>query len=143
MLRKCTRCEQTLGFSNFGNQKFGKYGLRSRCKKCENQRTKEWHKSHQKEDNQRMTRYGNSLKGRDNRSNRIYYISISDMLEWQNYKCAICRVKENGKKLHVDHNEKPFFVRMLLCLGCNNGTGMKDNPVLCETKAKYLRAYLP
>ncbi len=65
----------------------------------------------------------------------------NQMLEWQDRKCAICGIKENGKKLHVDHDHKTGEVRMLLCGGCNNGGGITDNPTLLRAKAEYLEAY--
>jgi hypothetical protein len=86
-------------------------------------------------------KWNNSLKGRDVNSNRKFGISISDMLEWQDYKCAICGVGENGRKLHVDHDHKNGQIRMLLCIGCNSGTGIKDDAILCFAKGSYLEAY--
>ena len=63
------------------------------------------------------------------------------MSVWQKHRCAICRVRENGKKLHVDHNNKTSQIRMLLCNGCNSGTTIKDDAKLLRAKAEYIEAY--
>lgn len=49
-----------------------------------------------------------------------------EMLEEQDYKCAICKTEEHSheRKLYVDHNHKTGKVRALLCAGCNTAVGI-------------------
>ncbi len=99
-------------------------------------------KKHYKQNQEKYKKYYNSLKTRDRVSDRKYNISISDVEKWQDYKCAICQEKENGRKLDVDHNHKTGQIRMLLCRHCNTGSKITDNHVLCRAKAEYLEVYL-
>lgn len=39
----------------------------------------------------------------------------------QDYKCYFCGVKENGKKLHLDHNHLTGEIRGYACQNCNKG----------------------
>ncbi len=85
---------------------------------------------------------------REYRANREYNMRYgistlerNQMLEWQDYKCAICRMKENGKKLCIDHCHNTGRIRMLLCTGCNRGVGITDNEILLRAKAEYLSTF--
>ena len=58
----------------------------------------------------------------------------------QNNKCAICGSDNRGKDLFVDHNHITGKIRGLLCSTCNFAIGLlKDDPILCDTMAAYLR----
>ena len=85
--------------------------------------------------------YHNSLHGRDIYSNKKFKVSVSDMLEWQNFQCAICQEKENYHKLCIDHNHNNKEIRMLLCQGCNTGTKITDDIELLKAKIEYLESY--
>lgn len=75
----------------------------------------------------------------------------NQMLEDQNYACAICNTQpEPGKNLSVDHDhsccpgEKSCgrCVRKLLCFTCNSGLGMfKERVDLLEKGLDYLRSF--
>src|SRR5258707_1620309 len=57
-----------------------------------------------------------------------YNITITEyyeLLELQNYQCAICKREswEGEKGLSVDHDHITGKVRGLLCTGCNLGIG--------------------
>lgn len=73
----------------------------------------------------------------------MYGISLEEyniLLIKQQNRCAICGNEQAGKPLFVDHDHTTGKVRGLLCSTCNFAIGLlKDNPVLCETMAKYLR----
>lgn len=74
-----------------------------------------------------------------------YGINISDfnaMLEKQNYRCAICEVKQEvlTSVLHVDHDHITKKIRGLLCSNCNFGLGQfKDSPELLRKAITYLQ----
>lgn len=70
-----------------------------------------------------------------------YGISKSDyldLLESQNYSCAICGSAAT-KTLDVDHDHTTGKVRGLLCNNCNRGIGhLKDSPQILLKAVEYL-----
>ena len=69
-----------------------------------------------------------------------------EMLENQNYGCAICGIKKNGRRINfvIDHDHATGKVRGLLCYQCNVGLGhFKDNPILLRKAADYLETFQP
>jgi len=62
------------------------------------------------------------------------------LLTSQGNCCAICGVKEPGKKgWHTDHCHSSKRVRGVLCYACNTGLGaFKDNPQRLRLAADYL-----
>lgn len=67
------------------------------------------------------------------KKNTIWYkykITIEDrqqMLEQQNFQCAICNVEITGNGVHgpyIDHNHNTNKIRGLLCVRCNTGIGI-------------------
>jgi len=64
-----------------------------------------------------------------------------EMLENQNYACAICKTTEPRGRgdWHVDHNHTTGKVRGLLCALCNVGLGsFKDQPLFLQSAIDYL-----
>ena len=70
-----------------------------------------------------------------------------ELLEEQNYVCAICKQPETlwNKKHHkpqslsVDHCHKTGKIRGLLCNNCNHGLGLfKEKPKTFESALVYL-----
>lgn len=68
-------------------------------------------------------------------------MEYDDMLERQEYLCAICSTDTPGHKgmFMVDHCHGTGVVRGLLCNTCNSGLGMfKDNVELLAKAIEYL-----
>ena len=67
-----------------------------------------------------------------------------EVLKSQENKCAICGIeftKENGPHMDHEHSDPPK-PRGLLCGNCNRGIGcLRDNPIVCESAAAYLRVF--
>lgn len=66
----------------------------------------------------------------------------NQMLEKQNYSCAICGIHQNecDRKLAVDHDHETGEVRGLLCINCNKGLGhFMDCQEYLEIGIMYLR----
>ena len=88
----------------------------------------------------------NPQRQRD-RTLKQYGITQQDydtMLESQNFGCAICGTKKNGRKKNfvVDHDHKTGVVRGLLCTQCNAGLGnYKDNPESIRRAIEYLNKH--
>jgi len=74
---------------------------------------------------------------------KLYGLSIqeyNDMAESQSGKCAICGMKEKGKRLAVDHCHTYGKVRGLLCSRCNMALGsLKDSPEILQKAILYLQ----
>ena len=89
-----------------------------------NIRTRNWRKLNPKK-----------CKGYDLKKNYgISFEEYDEMMELQNYKCAICG-EEQQKSLDCDHDHKTGNVRELLCSGCNRGLGNFDDNIKKLQKA--------
>lgn len=67
-----------------------------------------------------------------------------EMLEEQNYSCAICGTHQDNFKymLAIDHNHNTGKVRALLCPNCNQGLGsFKDDINLLVKAIEYLNKH--
>jgi hypothetical protein len=86
-----------------------------------NKQSKEWYYAHKEE------LYGITKD--------IY----NDMLEKQDYRCAICGVSFAVMKPCIDHDHTTGRVRGILCHKCNRGIGfLDDNPGLLRLAAKFV-----
>lgn len=83
------------------------------------------------------------ISARDEKLKRDFGISEADyleMLDKQGGVCAICKRKETGKYLAVDHDHETGVIRGLLCQKCNTGLGLlSDTLSMLERAVKYLR----
>jgi hypothetical protein len=81
---------------------------------------------------------------RDGIMRRQYGITLEqydEMLEEQNYRCAICNNEDEveGRRLAIDHCHTTGVVRGLLCGKCNRGIGLfYDSRELLERAINYL-----
>jgi len=131
----CARCNIEKPFLDFHKNHITKDGLNSYCKQCRSIEGKKYrdrpgHKEHAYNNNL-MHLYGIDI----NRYNQI--------LESQNYACAICGSTETGSKhqknFHVDHCHTTKKVRGLLCKPCNIMLGeAKDDPRIISRAIEYL-----
>lgn len=97
------------------------------------ERQKKYYQEHKKErkDVYLQKTYGISLQEYD------------EMLEKQDYKCAICGDKEcpTGRDFAVDHDHETGEVRALLCARCNRGLGMFEYRQAFSGLISYLEEY--
>ena len=71
----------------------------------------------------------------------INFEKYIEMLEAQNYRCAICgrHQEELSKKMAVDHSHNNGHIRGLLCANCNAGIGnLRDSIDLLKKAQEYL-----
>lgn len=127
----CRQCGKRKSIDDFVLQANGQRG--GQCKKCRRKVHQKWCKK-------------NAYKIKGYRFKTEYGITLNDfeeMLEGQNYKCAICKITlDLGAKTHVDHDHITGKVRGLLCPNCNYGLGFfKDNPISLLEAIKYLNNY--
>lgn len=94
-------------------------------------------------------------RGRRVGQNRVFRFGISQerfekLLAEQNYRCALCDAPDTGvdRWWHIDHDHSCCpgkktcgkCVRGILCRNCNIMLGhAKDNPVILDKAARYLR----
>lgn len=66
---------------------------------------------------------------------------LQEMVLAQGERCAICLCSlPLDSKWCVDHCHETGTIRGILCMSCNTGLGMlRDDPILCEAAAIYLR----
>lgn len=65
-----------------------------------------------------------------------------ELLELQAGLCAVCcEPMMSHRDTQVDHDHNTGEVRALCCVGCNGGFKIKDDALLCESRAAYLRLY--
>jgi len=73
----------------------------------------------------------------------ITSIGFNALLIEQKGACGVCNRKEPTKLgWHVDHDHTTGKVRGVLCSNCNTAIGlMKDNPLIADSAAVYLRKH--
>ena len=113
------------------------------CNRC--YRNKTWECTPENEITNRKMRRKNKLLQRLNDVEVKYGLLDKDYLakiDEQHNLCAICKTKQEGKILAVDHNHVTGKVRGLLCTNCNVGIGnLKDNIQILQSAIEYLQRY--
>jgi len=81
-------------------------------------------------------------KKRNNQLQKEFGMTLEQynaLLLQQGGACKICRSKNAGKELAVDHDHRTGKVRGLLCSGCNLGLGnFRDDPESLRLASIYL-----
>ena len=123
--KQCGKCKETKELSNFGKDKYARYGYSSNCKLCISNNGKGKNKFIALK-----TKYG------------ITAADYSNLLTAQNYKCCICKISLlslDKRHIHLDHCHTTGKVRGILCNHCNHGLGnFKDNRELLLNAISYL-----
>lgn len=151
----CTKCKQEKDCKEFGVDKSVACGLRSWCRSCMRGYAIEHHdedykKKYGKDYYRNVSSVPNPFgitKLRIQWMKAKYGLSMEkylDILQSQNYRCAICSVpfdftKSNQKNIHIDHCHNTGKVRGVLCTNCNRGLGgFKDNIDNLSIAIQYL-----
>ena len=132
-MKPCANCLDVKTLDAFGSHANFPDGKQSWCKACVGKDHKD--------------------NGRKRRFKWMYDLTVEEydeMLERQNFGCAICGTTEPGGKdnvFNVDHDHSMGFVREavrgLLCTTCNTGIGLfVDDPDHLDKAANYLRSFL-
>lgn len=140
----CTGCQEEKPYSLFYRGQRGIGGRRSKCKQCDNERTKVWASKLTKE------------KHRQYNLHSQYKMTIDDfnlMRKQQSYRCAICDRHEDEIKgvLGVDHDHRccptggkscGSCIRALLCNDCNTGLGkFGDDISILKRAIEYISSH--
>lgn len=155
----CSKCKFEKEVDEFSKDKRQKDGYTSSCKKCRNEKYKEWVKKNpeimidiKEKSRIRSNKYYKTKNGqisyRKSHLKTNFNLSLEDynlLLEKQNNVCAICSEPESSVKntfLCVDHCHETNVNRGLLCSNCNRAIGLlKDDIKILENAIKYLKKY--
>lgn len=110
------------------------------CKECANSKGRVFHHSHKTKSEYKDKR----LCTRTRRTYNLTAVEYKQKLVDQSSICVICSIPlQTGTSLtHLDHDHKTGKLRDFLCTNCNRGLGhFKDNPLVLEEAAKYLRRH--
>jgi Autographiviridae endonuclease VII len=158
MSKKCIKCGQMKGLSEFHKATAGKDGHRTLCAVCGRAASLKWKAENRERSRQtaRQWHLDNPEKSKQSSRNtklkKAYNIDLTQyerMLTEQKSVCAICFELETAvdyktkliKALAVDHCHATGKIRGLLCSRCNMVLGKaKDSTKLLESAAIYLRA---
>jgi len=136
--KRCGCCKLQKDLSDFHNSSATKDGKGYRCKLCDSNARKKWHKDHP--ERARQSSRNRNLKSRFGITREDY----NNLLKDQNYKCAICGTddpKTTGTPgtWCVDHCHITGRIRGLLCARCNGALGLfSDNKELLYKAIRYL-----
>ena len=143
---KCTACKLEKTEDQFGKNKFGKNGLRSKCRTC----VATVGKLYTKTGRYRAIDERRRITEKRQKQLRSYLLkkfglndtSYNELYENQGGRCAICYTHRDklSRNLCVDHDHALGYVRGLLCIQCNAGLGnFKDNANLLKNAVRYLK----
>ncbi|KKM91648.1 hypothetical protein LCGC14_1226370 [marine sediment metagenome] len=147
--RECTKCKTQKLASEFCVDKRTNK-LRSCCKACDAKRRRLCWKVNPEKQKQTACKWRSKnrfkwsliqSKNGARRCGHVGCIATEEKIEAMfTGFCYVCNVKENEKKLHMDHCHETGEFRGWLCSGCNRIIGFaKDSPERLEAAAEYLR----
>lgn len=147
--KQCTICLENKFFTEFYADGHRRDGVRAWCKDCTKKKDKEYRQAHPEVSREKMRRWRknnpqktkiSNLKNGLKRTANISIKQYENLLQEQNYKCAICGKKDrHNKRLSVDHCHQTQKVRGLLCTDCNLILGnCHDNIDILDDAKKYL-----
>lgn len=157
-LKTCSRCREPKPLECFHASPASSDGRATYCKPCASelnreyrQRNAEYLTARHKEVRSQRIAADPDYSARSNL--RFFYgLTLDDYerkLIAQGGGCAVCGNPPGAKRLAVDHDRTCCpgnrscgrCVRGLLCNGCNNGTGLKDDPALLLRRADYVEQW--
>ncbi len=147
-MKTCSLCGVAYGRSMFRKSKGATDGLRSECRPCERQRTKEHHRipsvkrrirEHEQSPSARRNQHHSRIKGR-------YGICKETYLELIGSSGGCCAICGNGfvkNEPVIDHDHVTLAYRGLLCAACNALlSNAKDVPSTLRRAAEYLEDHV-
>ena len=171
-MKRCSNCKKIKNLDKFHTSKIEKGGYIYSCKICRNKRSKQHREANKDKISKQKKQHredlyieglcsngdGNKLITKRNCANclekymkRQYGINFKQyhiLIQKQNNKCAICKIKINismisrGKGMCIDHDHKTGNIRGILCSVCNRGLGhFRDNPKLLNFAITYLEKH--
>ena len=153
--KTCIKCGETKPLDDFFRHGRALDGHQNACKACMSVRYALYFEKHKTIINERSRRNQQRLRDEDptyavrSKLRNFFGLTLEEYeakLAEQGGVCAVCGTEPGTKRLAVDHDHNCCpdqkscgrCVRALLCCGCNNGSGLADNPFLLRRKADYL-----
>lgn len=157
-LKTCAHCGQQKPAQDYYRNSKDSEDRHSWCKACDDERNRRYRAEHAQE----LTQKQKARRDRQAAQDETYYVrhnlrcfyrltleEYERKLVAQSGGCAVCGEPPGARRLAVDHDRRCCpgnrscgrCVRGLLCLGCNNGTGLKDDPVLLLARADYVEQW--
>lgn len=123
--KRCAACHQYKDIIEFWKNQARKDGLGSSCKICVNAQVSKPERLKKRQVYNQI----NKLRTKNYYLRRYFNITIeryNEMLESQDFKCAICKCSEDrfDRGFAVDHNHITGEIRGLLCGPCNTSLGV-------------------
>lgn len=151
-MKTCKRCELVLPVESFGQQKDTRDGLRTECKPCRIEYTRQWRAKNAEHHTAYMAHRYQKRKGEQREYQDRYYYGLEPgqydaLLAAQGGGCAGCYRPPLGRRLAVDHDHTCCpgprscgkCVRGLLCDPCNRAIGLLlDDPARMRRLAQYV-----
>lgn len=145
---KCTKCKQEKLPEEMSKDARRRGGLSSWCRECRKVSARTWGSKNPdkvKEQYRLKKNKEGFLEEQRSRTLKSRYgidqQQYNDLLEYQKFKCAICKTSSEDKTylFHVDHCHTTGKVRGLLCAPCNVYLGyIKDCPEIYMNGIEYL-----
>lgn len=140
-VRRCTKCDEIKNISLFPLNKNG-----TKCKRCLNEKTKEWNRKHPGVLDARRDRFERALYASKRMALKFGHqpcvATVSEIKKAFTGKCHICDRPEVEctKRLHLEHCHLTGKFRGWTCARCNMILGyVGDSSKLLESFIKYLR----
>ncbi len=149
-MKICTKCHLERPETDFQKKGGTRSGLQSWCKPCMKICKQASYKLDTPEQRARRTSWSQrNPELRKSYARRAHLLrsfgltqeNFEQMIKDQNGTCASCKDPNPGNthnQWHIDHCHTTGKVRGLLCTGCNNGSGLPDNPDKLLKKIIYL-----
>lgn len=141
-LKKCNKCgeEKPATEANFQLRRYSiKDSFLSECKAC----MKAYRAAYYAIPENRERIRASGRRSRSRWTLRRYGLCLNDyneILASQGGVCLICKEPPKARRLYVDHDHVTGQIRGLLHGTCNSAIGLlRDDPLLLEAAAKYLR----
>lgn len=149
--KTCTDCRTSKPVSSFTKERRGKYGVKSKCKRCVRVRERAYREANKDKYKAYYTKTNKEAKESGRRLDwylqSTYGITLDEyttILTTQCGKCAICGTTDKGRynRFYVDHCHTTGVVRGLLCEACNYLLGHAyDNQTTLIAAARYLQEH--
>lgn len=139
----CSNCRRVFSLDRFQKNRTKADGLQEACRKCVNQRSKEYRKKNRTRINESQRKYNHSERGWSARLKHAYGITLKKHKQIylkQNGCCGICGKAVAYNKIDTDHDHELGKIRGLLCRTCNMGLGyFEDNLKGVMRAVRYLQ----
>lgn len=139
--KKCNTCGIVKPLFEYNKRSKSIDGYQHKCRKCSSEAWQKWKSNnpeYQKDYYLENKEYFKRIRYQNKFG--LSEADIQEMLEDQNYTCAVCPRDLEKSRWVIDHDHKYGHARGILCYGCNNGLGAFDDSIeMLEAAIWYLK----